>query len=119
ADGEPGLNDSVRILGLVGATHDSGIAVLSGGEIDLVIEEERLKREKRTRNFPRLSLVAALGADGRGLQDIDVMVTPWDVRRLRRSFSRAVFSHLPFSLSLLSERSRSPQRSEIAILDHY
>lgn len=113
------MNDSARILGLVGATHDSGIAVLSGGEIDLVIEEERLKREKRTRNFPRLSLMAALGADGRGLQDIDVMVTPWDVRRLRRSFSRAVVSHLPFSLSLLSERSHSPQRSEIAILDRY
>lgn len=109
----------MRILGLVGATHDSGIAIVSDGEVDLVIEEERLKREKRTRNFPRLSLMAALGADGRGLQDVDVIVTPWDVRRLRRSFLRALLSHLPFSLSFLSERSRTPQRSEIAILDRY
>lgn len=113
------LSIGVRILGLVGATHDSGIAILDGGAIDVVIEEERLKREKRTRNFPRLALAAALGPDGKGFHDIDVMVTPWDERRLRRSFARAVMGNLPSSLAFLAERSHSPQRSEIAILRHF
>lgn len=109
----------MRILGLVGATHDSGIAILDGGGIDLVIEEERLKREKRTRSFPRHALTAAFGSNGRGLDDIGVMVTPWDARVLRRSFRRALAGRLPMSLAFLSERSRTPQRSEIAFLDHY
>lgn len=109
----------MRILGLVGATHDSGIAILDGGEIELVIEEERLKREKRTRSFPHRALSAALGGDGGGLDGIDVLVTPWDAKTLRRSFARAVVTGLPMSLAFLSERSRTPQRSEIAFLDHY
>ncbi|MEQ1718021.1 MAG: carbamoyltransferase C-terminal domain-containing protein [Hyphomicrobium sp.] len=109
----------MRILGLVGATHDSGIAILDDGDIDLVIEEERLKREKRTRNFPRHALVAALGSDGRGLTGIDALVTPWDVKRLRASFAKALAGRLPASLCLLSERSHTPQRNEIAILNHF
>ena len=108
----------MRILGLVGATHDSGMAILDDGRIELVIEEERLKREKRTKNFPRFALTAALGADGAGLDDIDVLVTPWDEKRLQRSFAKAVLGHFPLSLTLLSERSHTPQRNEIAILNH-
>lgn len=109
----------VRILGLVGATHDSGIAILEDGTIDVVIEEERLLREKRTKAFPSLSLAAVLGKDGAGFSDIDCLVTPWDVKRLRRSFAQAVLGRLPGSLSLLSEASHKPQRNEIAILNYY
>ncbi len=109
----------MRILGLVGATHDSGIAILDDGQIEVVIEEERLKREKHTHSFPILALSAALGADGRGFSDIDVLVTPWDVARLRRSFARAVLGRLPGSLSFLAESTHSPQRNEIAILNFY
>lgn len=109
----------MRILGLVGATHDSGIAILQDGKIELVIEEERLKRTKHTHNFPSRSLAAALGADGAGFDGIDVMATPWDPSRLRRSFSRAVLGRLPGSLSLLAESTHTPQRNEIAILNFY
>ncbi len=109
----------MRILGLVGATHDSGIAVLDDGEIDVVIEEERLRREKHTNRFPYYGLCAALGKDGAGFADIDAMVTPWDQRRLQRSFARAVFGRLPGSLSLLAESTHTPQRNEIAILNFY
>ncbi|MFN0217737.1 MAG: carbamoyltransferase [Hyphomicrobium sp.] len=109
----------MRILGLVGATHDSGIAILDDGKIDVVIEEERLRRQKRTQDFPVLSLKAALGADGAGFKDIDALVTPWDGRRLRRSFSKAVFGKLPASLSLLAQSTHTPQRNQFAILEHY
>lgn len=109
----------MRILGLVGATHDSGIAILDDGKIELVIEEERLKREKRTKSFPTLGMRAAFGPDGTGLSGIDVMVTPWDQARLQKSFLKAIAGKFPLSLALLSERSHTPQRNEIAILNHF
>ncbi|MGL4396903.1 MAG: carbamoyltransferase family protein [Hyphomicrobium sp.] len=109
----------MRILGLVGATHDSGIAILENGRIDVVIEEERLRREKRTKRFPRLALISTMGADGRGLEHIDAIVTPWDVRKLRKSFLKAVFGRPPMSFNLLPQRSHSPQANEIAILNTF
>lgn len=109
----------MRILGLVGATHDSGIAILNDGEIEVVIEEERLNREKGTLSFPSHAISAVLGKDGAGFANIDAIVTPWDQTRLRRSFSRAVLGKLPGSLSLLAESSHKPQRNEIAILNFY
>ena len=51
----------MRILGLVGATHDSGLAILQDGLPELVLEEERFCRRKRTKNFPGRSVVTALG----------------------------------------------------------
>lgn len=109
----------MRILGLVGATHDSGIALLQDGEPVVVLEEERLNRKKRTMVFPRRSLKAALGDDLEQLADIDVITTPWDVVALRRSFAGAILSGLPASLSLLLEASHTPQRNEIVLLNHY
>ena len=109
----------MRILGLVGATHDSGIAILDDGDIEVVVEEERLRREKRTREFPTHAMKAVFGANGAGLAGIDVMVTPWDTKRLRRSFSLALLKKFPASLTFLAESSHTPQRNEIAILNHF
>jgi carbamoyltransferase len=107
----------VRILGLVSCTHDSGLALLSGGVPELVLEEERLNRIKHTKDFPRLSLEAAFGKGLPGLADVDVITTPWDISKLRRSFARAVLGRLPGSLSLISERSHTPQDNEIVLLN--
>lgn len=109
----------MRILGLVGATHDSGLAILDDGWPTLVLEEERLNRVKRTKVFPDRSLVAALGSDLAGLKDIDVITTPWNVSRLRKSFGKAILKGLPGSLSLLLEASHTPQRNEIVLLNYY
>lgn len=106
----------MRILGLVAATHDSGLAVLDDGLPALVLEEERLNREKRTKAFPLHSVIAALGEDAAGLSDVDVITTPWDERRLRDAFTRIVLGRFPFSLNLLRERSHTPQRNEIVRL---
>ncbi len=109
----------MRILGLVGATHDSGLAILDDGWPTLVLEEERLNRIKRTKVFPHESLVAALGEGLAGLKDVDVITTPWDVNRLRWSFGKAMLRGLPGSLSFLLEPSHTPQRNEIVLLNFY
>ena len=107
----------MRILGLVASTHDSGLALLEDGVISLVIEEERLNREKRTKAFPSLAIEAAIATGALDLSSVDVITTPWDISRLRRTFARAVLGRLPGSLSLLSERSHQPQDNEIVLLN--
>ncbi len=109
----------MRILGLVGATHDSGLAILEDGWPALVLEEERLCRVKRTKAFPQKSLVAAFGEGFERLADIDVITTPWHMGRLRASFGKAILRGLPGSLSFLLEQSHTPQRNEIVLLNHY
>ncbi len=107
----------MRILGLVACTHDSGIALLEDGIPKLILEEERLNRDKHTKEFPSLSLHAAFGDRLAGIKDVDVITTPWDVAKLRRSFAKAVFGRLPGSLSLMLERTHTPQDNEIALLN--
>ncbi len=109
----------MRVLGLVGATHDSGLALLDDGLPLLILEEERLNREKRTKVFPTKSLVAAFGSDLAGLRDVDVITTPWHVGRLRASFVKAMLRGFPGSLSFLLEGSHTPQRNEIVLLNYY
>jgi carbamoyltransferase len=109
----------VRILGLVGATHDSGLAILQDGLPEIVLEEERFNRKKRTKSFPRRSIAVALGPDAEGLAGIDVITTPWDVRKLRRTFLAALCGRLPWSLSLLLPASRTPQDNDIVLLNSY
>ena len=110
---------SVRILGLVGATHDSGLAILNDGWTELVLEEERLKRIKRTKGFPHKSMREVFGQDLSGLDCIDVITTPWDVGLLRKNFAIAMLRGLPGSLSFLLEASHTPQRNEIVLLNFY
>lgn len=107
----------MRILGLVSDTHDSGVALLEGGVPALVIEEERLNRVKHTKRYPRLGLDAALNARGMTLADIDVLTTPWNVRRLRGTVARALIRRFPASLALTNKRSHPAQRNEIVFLN--
>ena len=109
----------MRILGLVGATHDSGVALLEDGVPELVLEEERFNRIKRTKRFPKHSLTIALGEGAKGIKDIDVITTPWDVSRLRRTFAQAVTGRLPWSLSLVLQSAHTPQDSEIVLLNSF
>jgi len=79
----------------------------------LVLEEERFNREKHTLAFPLHALIAAFGDKAADLASVDLITTPWDEMRLRRSFGRAIAARLPMSLSLLLQRSHTPQRNEI------
>jgi len=106
----------LRILGIVCDTHDTGVAVLEEGLPALVLEEERLNREKHTQKFPHLSLEAAFSQLKLGIGDIDVITTPWDTRELRRTFTKAVLGHLPSSLALLWPGAHAAQDSGIVLL---
>lgn len=108
----------MRILGLVTATHDSGIALLEDGVPALVLEEERLNRQKHTRSFPDRSLREGLTNRGLDLGDIDVITTPWHQGRLRWAVGREIASRLPFSLNLLRQSSRPVQSNDIVVLNY-
>ena len=81
----------MQIMGLVAATHDSGLALIEDGRPTIVLEEERLYREKRTKAFPRHCLLEAFGSGARGLADVDLITTPWDEKKLRANAIQQAF----------------------------
>ena len=109
----------MNILSLVANTHDSGIAVTRGGVPELVFEEERFNRQKRTKKFPALSLACAIERHGLSAPAIEAIVTPWDVGLLRRHMARAIIGRLPASFNLMHQRAHPAQRNQILILNQY
>jgi carbamoyltransferase len=109
----------LRILGIVAKTHDSGVAFVRDGVPELILEEERFNRSKKTKKFPKLSLAAGFRELGIGLDDIDALTTPWHLGLLRRSFASILLRHFPLSLSLAIPRSHASQQNQIAALNYY
>ena len=109
----------MRILGIAAKTHDSGVAFLKAGQPELVLEEERFNRSKKTKKFPRLGLAAGLQELGIALADIDVMTTPWDERLVRKSFASILLRRFPLSLSLAHPRSHAYQQNQIVLIKYY
>jgi carbamoyltransferase len=104
----------VNILGLVSKSHDTGIALLKDGVPEFVLEEERFNREKHTMAFPDMALAAMFGPGGPyDFRDVDVITTPWDMRRLRPTYMRCVFGEVPASLNLLWPAAHKTQASAI------
>ena len=96
----------MKILGIVTRTHDSGLALLDDGVATIVLEEERFNREKHTTKFPFRSLKAAFDGQGLGVDDIDVITTPWEMKSLRRNMFWAVAEGLPASLHMIPPSAR-------------
>ncbi len=109
----------MRVLGLVANSHDSGAALLSNGKPVFVLEEERFNRQKHTQQFPALALAAGFKFANIKLADIDVISTPWDVRRLRRTVLKTIARGFPHSLNLLHSRAHPAQRNQIVMLNQY
>ena len=107
----------MRILGIVTDTHDTGVALVEDGVPTLVIEEERLNRDKHTKQFPALAVEAALKSRGLALSDIDALTTPWRAPRLRRTFATAIAKRFPTSLNLLRNKAHTPQNNAIVLLE--
>ncbi len=109
----------VRILGIVAKTHDSGVALLRDGTPEYVLEEERFNRTKRTKKFPKFSLGVVADELNLDLSDIDVVTTPWDISRLRRTALQLIGRRFPLSLSLLVPSAHASQQNQIMILNRY
>jgi predicted NodU family carbamoyl transferase len=109
----------LRILGIVSKTHDSGVAFLRDGEPELVLEEERFNRDKKTKKFPKRGLPAALEELKIGPSDIDVITTPWDLGLVRRTFVGLLARRFPLSLSLTLPRAHTSQKNDIVFLNYF
>jgi carbamoyltransferase len=109
----------LRILGIVAKTHDSGVAFVRDGVPELVLEEERFNRDKKTKKFPRRGLNAGLQELGIAIHDIDVVTAPWDLSLLRRTFASLLLRRFPLSLSLSLPRSHTSQKNDIVFLNHF
>jgi carbamoyltransferase len=110
----------VKILGIVSETHDAGLALIADGIPALVLEEERLNREKHTIDFPALALAEAFGERyGHRLEEIEAITTPWNLHRLRWELVKAIARGLPSSLDLIKTEASPTQHRDIVFLNHY
>jgi len=109
----------LRILGIVAKTHDSGVAFLNDGVPELVLEEERFNRSKKTKKFPKRGLAAGLEELRLDLADFDFITTPWDLALLRKSFASILLRRFPLSLSLALPSSHTSQKNDIVFLNHF
>ena len=82
----------------------------------IVLEEERFNREKHTRKFPFHSLKAAFDDQGLGVDDIDVITTPWEMTSLRRNMFWAVAEGLPASLNMIPPSARPHISTMIVVI---
>lgn len=103
----------MKILGISSETHDSGIALIQDGKPVIVIEEERLNRQKKTMKFPTQSLDAAFNRQGLSIEDIDYITMPWHIPSLLRTFAGLIARRFPRSLNLAHSKSRMSQRNQI------
>lgn len=103
----------MNILGIVTKTHDAGAAVLQDGRPVIVIEEERLNREKHTKAFPELAIAEIFGRQGFDIRDMDAITIPWNMKLLRRSVAKAVTGNLPASLNLLRPAAHKTQDTAV------
>lgn len=87
------------ILGVNAYTYCAGAATYDGTVVGC-IEEERLNREKKTKQFPELAL-AQLAPDGIGGGDFEAVAYPWRPATMVREFGKLVFRGLPRSWALL------------------
>ncbi len=103
----------MRILGIASETHDTGIALIRGGVPEIVIEEERLNRQKKTMKFPRHSLDAAFKERGLNINEVNYITMPWHTPTLIKTFTGLILRRLPRSLNLIHTRARMSQRNQI------
>lgn len=103
----------MNILGIVTKTHDAGAAVLQNGRLALVIEEERLNREKHTKAFPDLAVAEIFGRQGFDIKDFEAITIPWNMKLLRRSVLKAITDNMPASLNLLRPAAHKTQDTAV------
>ena len=103
----------MRILGMVTHTHDTGIALIKDGVPEIVIEEERLNRDKKTKRFPAQALDAALTDRGLSLSDVECITMPWDIPRFWRTLAWAFLRKFPRSTQLVHMRSHPVQQNQL------
>lgn len=70
------------ILGINYPSHDTAVALIKDGAVVFSLEEERLTREKHSRNFPMLSIEACLKYEDININDISVITISMDIEKV-------------------------------------
>ena len=71
------MNNSI-VLGINSVGYNTSSALLRDGKVVFAVEEERLIREKRTRNFPFQGIREALKVSGLQFDDLDAVAISWN-----------------------------------------
>src|SRR5690242_3966032 len=89
------------VLGLNAYAHDAGVAVVENGRPVVVVEEERLNRERKTAAFPVQGIAYLRDRLGLRLDDVDAVAFPWRGGRLVWTVGKLVLRRFPGALNLL------------------
>jgi len=92
-------------LGLSSYSHESSCALLRGGKIIALGEEERFNRQKHTSAFPEGAIRACLAEAGISLDQVDHIAFFWDPARELTGNVFHMLRYFPQSLALLAARS--------------
>ncbi len=103
----------MRILGMVSHTHDTGVALVNDGRLEMVLEEERLNRDKKTKRFPAMSLDAAITERGLSIEDVDLITMPWHIPTFLRTLTWAIARKFPASSNIVHMRAHPPQQNQL------
>jgi carbamoyltransferase len=87
------------IVGINAYTYCAGAAIYDG-TVKACIEEERLNREKKTKEFPHLAL-SQLAPDGVSGSDFEAVAYPWRPGPMAREFGKLILRGFPRSWALL------------------
>lgn len=83
------------ILGLNYFFHDSSACLVQNGQLKSALEEERLNRDKHTREFPRMAAKRCLKEVNLTFQDVDHIAVSIQPKHNWSNKLGYVFSHLP------------------------
>jgi len=103
----------MRIMGMVSHTHDTGVALINDGRLEMVLEEERLNRDKKTKRFPAMSLDAAITERGLSIEDVDLITMPWHIPTFLRTLTWAIARKFPASTNIVHMKAHPPQQNQL------
>ena len=103
------------VLGLCSFTHDSAAALITGGKLTGMAEEERLSGVKHTREYPAEAVQWLLAEAGLTAADVDVVAYNFAGHRYLAGISR----QLPAICCRAATRSRAlPRAASFAVIHH-
>ncbi len=100
------------VLGLCAFTHDSAAALIAGGQLTGMVEEERLSGVKHTREYPQRSVGWLLEEAGLQPADVDVVAYNFDGRR----YLNAVPGSTPYLLHHATRSRALPRAASFAVI---
>ena len=99
------------VLGISSYAHEASCSLIKDGEIKVVLEEERLNREKHTWKYPQNAIEQCLAREGITIHDIERITFFWRPFREIRGNIGHILKYFPQSLNLLQAPSGSNELS--------